>query len=191
MKLFSTGEKELRSSIKVLTAVCAGALGCATTQPEQTDPGTPPAQVAPWTAASLTASQVPHHYLDVWRRAENRSQCALIAPAQLPGDGAAAVPRPATFSGGWAVAYDLPQERSAFGIAGSGTDAWSPDVYDQWPNRIRWADGSSAGYGLEGNTGTNWLAYVKIPGQQCLYNVWSRRGRTHLEQLLGSLRYVR
>jgi hypothetical protein len=166
-------------------------LGCATTQPATSDPQGPPAPAAPWSAPPLTASQIPQHYLDVWGRSENRAQCALIAPAQLPADGAAAVPRPATFSGGWAVAYDLPQERSAFGIAGSGTDAWSPDVYDQWPNKIRWADGSSAGYGLEGNTGTNWLAYVKIPGQQCLYNVWSRRGRSHLEELLRSLRYVR
>jgi hypothetical protein len=181
----------VRSSIKVFIAACTGMLGCATTQPAPSDPQTPPAPAAPWSAAPVTPSQVPQHYLDVWRRAENRAQCALIAPAQLPADGAAAVPRPATFSGGWAVAYDLPQERSAFGIAGSGTDAWSPDVYDQWPNKIRWADGSSAGYGLEGNTGTNWLAYVKIPGQQCLYNVWSRRGRSHLEQLLGTLRYVK
>ena len=181
----------MRSSTRILIAACAGTLGCATTQPAQTDTGTAPAPAAPWTATSLTPSQVPQHYLDVWRRAENRARCALIAPAQLPSDGSSAVPRPATFSGGWAIAYDLPQERSAFGIAGSGTDAWSPDVYDQWPHKIRWADGSRAGYGLEGNTGTNWLAYVKIPGQQCLYNVWSRRGRAHLEQLLASLRYVR
>jgi hypothetical protein len=55
---------------------------------------------------------------------------------------------------------------------------------------VRWLDGSSAGYGLEGHTGPNWLAYVKIPGQQCLYNVWSRRGKADLEQLIASLRFV-
>lgn len=181
----------MRSSIKFFIGACIGMLGCATTQTAGSNPQTPAAPAAPWSAASLTPSQVPRHYLDVWSRAENRAQCALIAPAHLPADGAAAVPRPATFSGGWAVAYDLPQERSAFGVAGSGTDAWSPDVYDQWPNKIRWADGSTADYGLEVNSGTNWLAYVKIPGQQCLYNVWSRRGRAHLEQLLGTLRHVR
>ncbi len=88
------------------------------------------------------------------------------------------------------MAYDLPGIRSAFGIAGSGSDAWSPDVYAKWPHNISWSDGSSAGYGPEAATGPNWLAYVKIPGQQCLYNVWSRRGQRDLEQIIQSLRFV-
>jgi len=46
------------------------------------------------------------------------------------------------------------------------------------------------GYGREGGTGPNWLAYVRIPGQDCLYNVWSRRGQAHLEELLAELRFV-
>jgi hypothetical protein len=127
----------------------------------------------------------------VWRSAENSTRCALLAPERLdPLLQQAARPRAATFSGGWAVAYDLPETRSAFGIAGTGASAWSGDVYDAWPHRRVFADSSRVGYGLEGGAGTNWLAYVRIPGQECLYNVWSRRGREHLEELLGQLRFV-
>ncbi len=54
----------------------------------------------------------------------------------------------------------------------------------------RVADGSSAGYGPEGGTGPSDLAYLRIQGQECLYNVWSRLGRAHLEHLLESLRFV-
>lgn len=100
-------------------------------------------------------------------------------------------PRAATFSGGWAVAYDLPETRSAFGVAGTGTTAWSADLYQDWPHKRVFADSSRVGYGPEGGTGPNWLAYIQIPGQDCLYNVWSRRGRQHLEDLLGHMRFVR
>ncbi|HEY5610921.1 MAG TPA: hypothetical protein VIL97_06930 [Thermoanaerobaculia bacterium] len=34
-------------------------------------------------------------------------------------------------------------------------------------------------------------AYLRIAGQQCLYNLWSRLGRDHLELLLDELRLVR
>ena len=79
--------------------------------------------------------------------------------------------------------------RSAFGIAGSGS---TPDstTYDAWPHKLRWADGSSVGYGPEGGTGPNQLAYLRIHGQQCLYNVWSRLGIAHLEFLISQLRFV-
>jgi hypothetical protein len=103
--------------------------------------------------------------------------------------GAGATPRAATFSGGWAVAYDLPAIRSAFGVAGTGATI-EGHIYDQWPNRIEWADGSFAEYGLEGGTGPNHLAYLRIAGQRCLYNVWSRLGQEHLEFLLEQLRFV-
>ena len=150
----------------------------------------PPASLAPWRAAPIPASSIPRVYLDVWRVAANRSRCALLAPVALGAEDSSAAPRKATFSGGWAVAYDLPQLRSAFGIAGSASDPQDPDVYSKWPNNISWPDGSSASYGLEAGTGPNWLAYVKIPGQECLYNVWSRRGQSHLEAIIRSLRFV-
>jgi hypothetical protein len=131
---------------------------------------------------------VPAVYVDEWNRAANRNTCGLFAFVQL-GEGAGATPRAATFSGGWSVAYDLPDQRSAFGIAGTGVSA-TDDTYAQWPHQRIWADGSFAGYGPEGGTGPNQLAYLRIAGQQCLYNVWSRLSRDHLEQLLESIRRV-
>lgn len=143
---------------------------------------------APWSAPALAASAVPAVYLEEWRAAENRESCVLIAPEGMARD--EATPRRATFSGGWAVAYDLPDVRSAYGVAGSGATVHG-DVYDDWPHRIEWSDGSWAGYGPEGGTGPNQLAYLRMQGQDCLYNVWSRLGTTHLESLLASLRFVR
>jgi hypothetical protein len=160
---------------------------CATARSPAPAPAVPP---APWSAPRISAGAIPAIYTQVWTRAENRAECALLAPRQLPPLSQTATPRAATFSGGWAVAYDLPETRSAFGVAGSGANAWDANVYDQWPHRVVYADSSRVGYGLEGGQGTNWLAYVRIPGQRCLYNVWSRVGREHLEQLLDHLRFV-
>jgi hypothetical protein len=144
---------------------------------------TPP---APWTKPRLSAAPPP--YAAAWEKAENRATCALLAPAALGMHGEAK-PRIATFSGGWAVAYDLPGTRSAFGVAGTGASA-TGSAYSGWPNKRTWSDGSSAEYGPEGGTGPNQLAYLRIPGQDCLYNVWSRVSREHLEQLLDQLRFV-
>jgi hypothetical protein len=154
----------------LLVTSCASRPGAASSSGSAAAPAPPP---APWSGESIRSTDVPSIYMTVWRSAANRDQCALLAPAQLPAEFTDAAPRAATFSGGWAVAYDTPQQRSAFGIAGTGTSAWSPGIYDQWPHRITWADSSRAGYGLEGGTGPNWLAYLRIPGQDCLYNVWS------------------
>jgi hypothetical protein len=152
---------------------------------------TPPARerfAAPWSRDTLGADEVPAEYLRAWRAAENHSWCALIAPANTRvGD---ARPRLAQFAGGWAVAYDMPRLRSAFGVAGTGTTP-SAATFDAWPNRRRWADGSSAGWGPEGASGPNQLAYLRIAGQECLYNVWSRLGEEHLSILLLNLRFVR
>ena len=176
----------------VLAAACARSTGAPPVPPgRDTSAGTASGARAPWSAATLDSASVPLIYHAVWRRADNRATCALLAPAQL--DLALAresTSRAATFSGGWAVAYDTPQVRSAFGVAGAGVSAWGAGVYDDWPHRLSWNDGSRAGYGPEDASGTNWLAYVRIPGQDCLYNVWSRRGRAHLEELIASLRFV-
>lgn len=173
-----------------LSVAILSAIGACTARP---DPQTPPIATiaqAPWAAARLNASQVPAVAVTVWRQAQNRARCALLSPAQLDPSVREATPRAATFSGGWGVAYDLPDQRSAFGIAGSGSSAWSEGIYDAWPNKRVYADSSRVGYGLEGGTGPNWLAYVRIPGQDCLYNVWSRRSQAHLEGLLDQLRFV-
>lgn len=152
-------------------------------------PGEPePLPPPPWSAEPLAAQQVPAPYLSAWRSAENRSSCAPIA-FDDHGRPDATV-RTASFSGGWGVAYDLAGLRSAFGVAGTGVRAGEQDTYWDWPYGQRWLDGSRAGYGPEGGTGPNLLAYLEIAGQGCLYNVWSRLGREHLERLLRALRYV-
>jgi hypothetical protein len=149
----------------------------------------------PWSAPALARSEVPAVYAAQWAKAENRNTCALIAPRSLGPEGAGATPRAATFSGGWAVAYDLPNLRSAFGVAGTGVEesgaSGSDKAYDQWPFRYTWDDGSKAGYGPEGGSGPNQLAYLHVTGQGCLYNIWSRLGREHLELLLHELRLVK
>ena len=170
-------------------------IGCApspsTTSAPMGGAGPAPLPPAPWSAPALGSSSIPAVYLQVWRAADNRATCALLAPERLdPVLQQAATVRAATFSGGWGVAYDLPQTRSAFGVAGTGARAWDANVYDGWPERRILSDSSRVGYGPEGGTGPNWLAYVRIPGQECLYNVWSRRGQAHLEELLGQLRFV-
>jgi hypothetical protein len=83
--------------------------------------------------------------------------------------------------------------RSTFGIAGAGGLTETSNDFD-WPHGRSWADGSRAGYGIEGGgaeePGAKWLAYVRVEGHPCLYNVWSHLGRAHLEQLLDALRRV-
>jgi hypothetical protein len=175
--------------LSVLLAVATSIASCARTG--SGDPSTEPRAAvspAPWTAPSLRWSQLPAAYRTEWQKAANRRTCATIAPSSL-GEGAAATARAATFSGGWAVAYDTPATRSAFGVAGTGSRASDP-AYSDWPFVRRWADGSSAEYGPEGGSGANQLAYLRIAGQECLYNVWSRLGRQHLEHLLDHLRFV-
>ena len=93
--------------------------------------------------------------------------------------------------------FDLPGLRSAFGIAGTGTAAPTDEELAQWPLHLAWP-GGRAGYGLSGRkpyvpddpdgAGQESLAYLRIDGQGCLYNVWSRLGRAHLELLLRGLR---
>lgn len=144
-----------------------------------------------------------------WARADNRDSCAPMG--FVAAGGGAGTARRATFSGGWAVAFDRPGLRSAYGIAGTGLlpqDEAPPAeqrrrLRSQWPYFTA-LDGvpppAFAGYGVEGaspyppgnesGNGLNSLAYVRIGGQRCTYNVWSRLGRAHLEVLLNSLRLV-
>jgi hypothetical protein len=150
---------------------------------------TPPTPRAPWREQPLARASIPAVYVTQWQKAENRATCALVAPRSIGTAGANATPRAATFSGGWAIAYDLPNLRSAFGVAGAGVRAGEPS-YSKWPYVQQWDDGSRAEYGPEGGEGPNQLAYLRIEGQDCLYNVWSRLGREHLELLMRELRLV-
>ena len=147
--------------------------------------------------------------LDEWRKAANKDECAPLAFAST--GRARGAPRPATFGGGWGVAFDLPNLRSAYGIAGPGlvaADRGSGDLQrerlqEQWPHARdleALPQPAFAGYGVEGaqaypagnptGRGVNSLAYVRVGGEQCTYNVWSRLGRTHLETLLRAMRMV-
>lgn len=143
----------------------------------------------PWSQPPLARAKVPAIYITEWEKAENRATCALIAPRSLGDEGITGQPRRAEFSGGWAVAYDIPGTRSAFGIAGTGSLASAP-AYDRWPYKHTWTDGSKVGYGPEAGLGPNQLAYLTIAGQDCSYNVWSRLGVHHLEELIRELRMV-
>jgi hypothetical protein len=175
------------------TALAALLLLTACTTTPSTPPATSPASTfpvqAPWRGDALTRAQVPAAYITQWEKAENRAACALIALASVGEAGAGATPRGATFSGGWSVAYDLPNLRSAFGVAGTGVDG-SGSSYTEWPYVHTWEDGSKVEYGPEGGQGPNELAYLRIEGQQCLYNIWSRLGIEHLELLIRELRRV-
>ena len=171
-------------SLVLLVAVVGCARGAGDTPPT---PGHATMPAAPWSAAPIDADALPAPYMTAWSGAPDREACPLIAPATI--EPAHATARRATFSGGWGVAYDLPELRSAFGVAGTGR--LTPDIFDDWPHHIEWADGSRAGYGPEGGQGDNQLAYLTIAGTDCLYNVWSRIGVEHLERLLAQLRFVR
>ncbi len=169
--------------------------------PPHVAPDEPPQPPPTPLAASLTRAE--------WRRAENRASCAAIA---LTTDGgASATPRRAQFAGGWAIAFDAPQQRSAYGVAGAGlTDADIAAPADQrrrllgqWPYfaELPTLPGPAfAGYGVVGampypatnadGRGLHSLAYVRIGRERCTYNVWSRISRAHLETLLQSLRML-
>lgn len=171
--------KRVRIAVLLLLGACA-----TTDEPASTFPRT-----APWRSAPLARADVPAVYVQQWQKAENRATCALAAFRATGDEGAGATSRAANFSGGWAVAYDLPNLRSAFGIAGAGVKADDPS-YDKWPYVHEWGDGSKVEYGPEGGEGPNELAYLRIEGQDCLYNVWSRLGRKHLEELIREIRLV-
>lgn len=144
-----------------------------------------------------------------WAKADNRDRCAPVAFSDDAGGGGTA--RRANFAGGWAVAFDLPDLRSAYGVAGPGLIAADDArpmaqrerLAEQWPyfrDLSQLPQPAFAGYGLVGAEpyprgeadvrGPQSLAYVRIGGERCTYNVWSRLGRTHLESLIANLRML-
>lgn len=179
-----------------------------------TSPSTPaptttttPLPAAPWAGPKLPSDQVPAVLLQEWRAGGAREDCAALAPADL-GPAASGTPRRANFGErAWGVAWDVPGApgRQASGepcpscgrgtvvVAGTGLDVGArggPPPAPVLPNVRRWADGSSARYGLEGGSGPAYLAQLEVAGERCLYNVVSFLGQAHLERLLDSLRFV-
>lgn len=173
-------------------------------------PPSPAGSGAPQSVATPTGPAVDPEAraiaLTEWRRSAKPESCAPLA---LTSDGGArGKARRANFSGGWGVAFDQPGLRSAYGVAGTGflpqdldsVDSQRARLAAQWPlfrELEHLPKPSFAGYGIEGardysasnpdGRGESSIAYVRIGGQQCDYNVWSKLGRAHLEHLLDSL----
>ncbi len=168
--------------------------------PPHLAPDDPPRPEPTPLAAALTRAE--------WRKAENRAACAPIAftsDAGAPGKA-----RRAQFGGGWGVAFDTPTQRSAYGVAGAGLLDPQDDpagqrdrLSRQWPYFVELdalPQPAFAGYGVAGaqpypagnpdGRALHSLAYLRIGGQRCTYNVWSHLGRAHLEALLDSLRIL-
>lgn len=140
---------------------------------------------------SMSSSNMPKTYQTQWQKADNRKTCApLVLPLKAASHIKNASIRPASFHGGWGIAYDLPNQRSAYGIAGAGTVGSLEDVR-RWSQYHVWDDGSGVGWGLEGDTGPGYLAYVYLNNQGCLYNVWSHVSETHLINMLNDLRLAK
>ncbi|MGZ3439723.1 MAG: hypothetical protein ACXVDD_09405 [Polyangia bacterium] len=134
--------------------------------------------------AKIAAGAVPRVLLDKWRKAENRAGCAPVWFDDVP---ATARVRARYFAGGWGVTVRNP---SRWGIAGAGVIA-APSDLEKWKFRSETVAGIRAGYGLEGFTmGPDWLAYIHVPGQSCMYNLWSSVGKAHLEERIDHLRVV-
>lgn len=192
------------SSIVLVATLFVGACTTPQTPAGPDNPGNPASPGSPPTGNIGLARQLT---IMEWRKAENWDHCA---PVVLLGDGGVpATERPAYFGGGWAVAFDTPTKRSAYGIAGVGLLRDDDDtvadkrrrLQQQWPYfkepLASLAQPSFAGYGLEGGdpypdnnpngNGLDSLAYVRIAGQKCMYNVWSKVSRAHLEYMLDHL----
>ncbi len=161
----------------------------------------------PWLDSPLSQDAVAAVLVDQWNSAENRDWCSALFPEDPGSLSNGAAIRSAYFGGGWAVAWDLADGpgrfgsgeycadcgRGAYGVAGAGVLAYG-DEPDRWPTVITFDDGSTVGYGYEGDAGADsgapLLAYLLVKGEGCSYNVWSFLGEDHLVQLIGQLRRV-
>ena len=159
-----------------------------TTIPPTTTASTAVGPTAPWDRSRLALADVSPVLVEEWRLAENQLWCSGLFPDGF--DTGVAVVRRADFAGGWALAWDLPQQRSAFGIAGTGSPAWE-GIGTRMPMTVSYGE-QVVGYGGEGfdDAAQQRLAEFAIPGQLCGYQVWSRLGDEHLLELVDSLRLV-
>lgn len=161
-------------------------------------PGGPP----PWSGSQIASGDARRVGIDEWLAAENKDQARLVLPADVAlSDGAA--PRPATFSGGWAVAWDETGGpgvdptgafcetcgRGVAGVAGTGSLA-TRDFGPPFTNVVQWSDGSAVGYTGARPDNRQFLANLYVNGQGALYQVWSYVSQRHLEYLISQLRFV-
>lgn len=148
--------------------------------------------LAPWAKSAINNSNTDAVYRQEWLKAESKRLCPILAmPKQASSHLTGHNVRRANFASGWGVAYDLPNMRSAYGVANAGTI--DPDELSfSWPYNMSYQDGSMVGYGHEGgDPSAKWLAYIVIPQNNCFYNVWSAQGKNHLEQMIKDLRMVK
>ena len=159
---------------------------------------------APWSNERLAMRDAPRPLVQAWQHADNRGWCAPIAPASIAAiQGAQA--RRSAFEGGWAVEFDKQGApgigrdgntcatcgRGSFGIAGTSMNR---DSIDEETVAPAWNDGSRAEYqSTDSNddpTKSGAVATIVVPGQECVYQVWSFLGQEHLNELVSSLRFV-
>lgn len=161
---------------------------------------------APWAEAPLASNEVPAPILTAWARAENRTQCAPLAPASFGAADGAQARMSALVEGGWAVEFDrrgMPGMnqagescrrcgRGVFGIAGTGM---SPDELvseedDATSPTPTFADGGHLMVEAPAEGESVAAATLTVGGQGCVYQVWSFLGEEHLRELVAGLRLV-
>ncbi len=160
-----------------------------------------PAAAAPWGAEHLAADAAPRQLLQAWGRAENQGWCAPLAPATL-GAGQGARARAGAAPGGWSLEYDRRGTagigadgglcetcgRGAFGVTGTAMSAEdAEDLLGAGATVL--ADGGRIDV-QSGSDDPAAVATLVVPGQDCVYQVWSFLGRPHLDELVASLRLV-
>jgi hypothetical protein len=201
-ELATPGTSTTIAPIAPLDTVASTTAPPATTLPATTAPIAQ--DTAPWGGPPIAADVVPEILAEQWERSEVKGFCSALYPSgTLPEDAAI---RSANWSGGWAVAWDLPAGpgrfadgnycadcgRGVFGLAGSHRA--DGDETEIWAGQMSWADGSKAGFGYEGlgdgSAGEPHLMYLLAQGEGCLYNVWSFLGEDHLLGLVAGLRFV-
>lgn len=151
---------------------------------------------SPWQSHySITKNKTSPVYRQEWQRSKYRSCPILAIPTKSAVHLKTARSRAANFSDGWGVAYDVAKYsngkrlRSAYGVANAGKTKLS-DIY-AWPDQRTHADGSFVTWGREGNNPNGqFLAYIVLDNG-CFYNVWSKVSNTHLQNMIGALRYVK
>jgi hypothetical protein len=173
------------------------------TEPVRLAPPVDPASLppSPWSDAPLASDAVPAPILRAWADAQNRGQCAPMAPVAL-GAGAGARARVSDFEGGWAVEFDrqgLPGlsadgepcarcGRAVFGIA--GTNLTPDDLAGEHDLAPSFADGSQLVVEPPAEGEQVAAASITVRGQSCVYQVWSFLGEEHVRELVSSLRLV-
>ena len=147
--------------------------------------------IAPWSKSTIKSSETDAVYHQEWIKSDSRSLCPILAlPKQAVSHLTAHKVRRANFYGGWGVAYDLPDMRSAYGVANAGITDLN-GIFNDWPYNVTYQDGSILRYGQEGgDLDANWLAYLVLLDNGCFYNIWSGQNKEHLEQIISDLRIV-